>query len=54
MQYPPRRLRDIHGRLVDSAEVGPTVLETVPLRETRHDCAYDLVHFDLDTQNSKV
>lgn len=53
MQYPPRRLTDRNGNLVDDAKVGATILETVPPREVRDECAYDLVHFDLDTQNSK-
>lgn len=53
MQYPPRRRTDINGNLLDGAKVGATILETVPPREVRNQCAYDLVHFDLDTQNSK-
>lgn len=53
MQYPPRRLTDSNGNLVDNAKVGAIILETVPPTEVRDECAYDLVHFDLDTQNSK-
>lgn len=53
MQYPPRRLRSLNGNLLDDQEVGTPIPEVVPSERLRDGSAYDLVHFDLDPQNSK-
>lgn len=53
MQYPPRRMVARNGVTIDDAEIGPPIPEVVPPRDLQDDCAYDLVHFDLDPQNGK-
>lgn len=51
MQYPPRRRVDPSGADVWLDEVGDDLEEELP--QAGMDIGYDLVHFDLDTQNGK-
>lgn len=51
MQYPPRRQVDSNGGEAWLDAVGQDLNEQLPNAD-RH-IGYDMVHFDLDVQNSK-
>lgn len=54
MRYPPR-LERIESRTEEDwkSQDGPPILEEVPEASVRNSRDYDLIHFDLDPQNSK-
>lgn len=55
MQYPPRLSTDPSGLFkLNSTAIGPDVLEEIP-SSIMAQCVsrYDLIHFDLDPQNSE-
>lgn len=54
MRYPPR-LERIESRTEEDwkSQDGPPILEQVPEASVRNSRDYDLIHFDLDPQNSR-
>lgn len=51
--YPPRLLTTNDGNQPQKDEIGPEVLETIPVERNKMNSMYNMIHFDLDPQNSK-